>query len=71
MAVNSVRNSTSTIESVGGIGQIITSFGSIAKNISGGQPQNQSQEKSKLSPWGAMGPHMGPWELNMGPWGLN
>ena len=48
MAVNSVRNSTSTIESVGGIGQIITSFGSIAKNISGGQPQNQSQDISSL-----------------------
>ena len=48
MAVNPVRNSTSTIESVGGIGQIITSFGSIAKNISGGQPQNQSQDISSL-----------------------
>jgi len=48
MAINQVRNSTSTIESVGGIGQIVTSFGTIAKKITGGQPQNQSQDITSL-----------------------
>ena len=48
MAVNAVRNSTSTVESIGGIGQIVTSFGSLTKQITGGQPQNQSQDISSL-----------------------
>ena len=48
MAVNAVRNSTSTVESIGGIGQIVTSFGSLTKQITGGQRQNQSQDISSL-----------------------
>jgi hypothetical protein len=46
MAYNQVRNSTSTVETVGGISTIVSQFGSITKQILGGQSYNTSQDIS-------------------------
>ena len=40
------RNSTRTIEAVGGIKQVIRQFGSITENIVGGQPGNKGEDLS-------------------------
>lgn len=40
------RNSTRTIEAVGGIRQVIRQFGSITENIVGGQPGNKGEDLS-------------------------
>lgn len=46
MAYNQVRNSTSTVETVGGISTIVSQFGSITKQLLGGQSYNTSQDIS-------------------------
>ena len=40
------RNSTRTIEAVGGIKQVIKQFGSITETIVGGQPGNNGEDLS-------------------------
>ena len=40
------RNSTRTIEAVGGIKQVIRQFGSITETITGGQPGNNGDDLS-------------------------